>query len=115
MAARRASQALNLIAGLLVCLPASLGAAESDTLALHGKALLQDKCARCHAVGSTGESSLTQAPPLRDIYARFSPRELQVRFSEGLASRHKDMPQIQFSDEDTNAILTYLYALAIRK
>jgi hypothetical protein len=52
---------------------------------------------------------------MRDIYVRFSPRELQAELSEGLVSRHRETPQIDFSDEDVDAILAYLYALAVKK
>jgi hypothetical protein len=52
---------------------------------------------------------------MRDIYARFAPRELQAELMEGMVSRHKQMPQIDFSEEDAHAILAYLYALAARK
>jgi hypothetical protein len=52
---------------------------------------------------------------MRDIYARFAPRELQAELQEGMVSRHKEMPQIDFSDEDVTAIMWYLYALAIKK
>jgi hypothetical protein len=62
-----------------------------------------------------GESPLKEAPPMRDIYARFNPRELQAELSEGMVSKHRQMPQIEFSDEDVYAILTYLYALAGKK
>ena len=48
---------------------------------------------------------------MRDIYGRFNPRELQAELSEGKVSKHKDMPQISFSDEDVYAILRYLYAI----
>jgi mono/diheme cytochrome c family protein len=105
---------LGLVALILAHAPGTLHAAPSNVSA-RGKAILQDKCGRCHAVEATGRSPLAQAPPFRNIYARHSPRDLQERFSEGLASRHKDMPQIPFSDEDVHAILTYLYTLAIGK
>jgi hypothetical protein len=52
---------------------------------------------------------------MRDIYVRFHPRELQAELSQGMVSKHKEMPQIEFSDEDVAAILAYLYTLAIRK
>ena len=107
---RFASQALGL--SLLLCLPATLQADDQST---RGKTILQEKCGRCHAIEAVGESPLKQAPPMRDIYARFNPRELQEELSEGKGSKHKEMPQIQFSDEDVYAILTYLYALAVRK
>ncbi len=52
---------------------------------------------------------------MRDIYLRYAPRELQQELKEGLVSKHKEMPQIQFSQEDADAILWYLYDLAKHK
>ena len=77
--------------------------------------MLQEKCGRCHAVEQIGESPLKTAPPMRDIYLRYAPRELQQELKEGLVSKHKEMPQIQFSQEDADAILWYLYDLAKHK
>jgi mono/diheme cytochrome c family protein len=110
-----AFQARFLVAGLLLCLPASSEAADSSKLATRGKVILQENCGRCHAIEAVGESPLKEAPPMRNIYARFAPRELQAELSEGMVSKHKEMPQIEFSDEDVNAILAYLYALAVGK
>ena len=111
MSLRFASQVLGLTAGLLLCLPATLDAAKLSKLATRGKVILQEKCSRCHALEAVGESPLKQAAPMRDIYGRFNPRELQAELSEGKVSKHRDMPQIVFSDEDAYAILTYLYAI----
>jgi cytochrome c len=110
-----AHQARLLIVGLLVCLSATANAATSSQLRSRGKALLQENCGRCHAIGAVGSSPLRQAPPMRNIYARFAPLELQAELREGMVSRHRAMPQIDFSDEDVDAILAYLYALAVRK
>jgi mono/diheme cytochrome c family protein len=108
-------QARMLIAGLLVCLSASADAGDSGELSRRGKVILQQNCGRCHAIEAVGESPLKQAPPMRDIYPRFDPRELQAELREGMVSRHRAMPQIDFSDEDVDAILAYLYALAVKK
>jgi mono/diheme cytochrome c family protein len=105
------SQAFGLSIGLLLCLPTTLDAAEFSGAAIRGKAILQEKCGRCHAVEAAGDSPLKQAPPMREIYGRFNPRELQAELSEGKVSRHKEMPQIAFADEDVYAILVYLYAI----
>jgi len=35
--------------------------------------------------------------------------------ARALVSRHREMPQIDFSDEDVDAIMAYLYALAARE
>ena len=115
MVPRFAPQALLLIVGLLVCLSAASNAATSSQLRSKGKALLQENCGRCHAVGAVGRSPLKGATPMRNIYAKFAPRELQAELTEGMVSRHRTMPQIEFSDEDVDAILAYLYALAVRK
>jgi acyl-CoA thioesterase-1 len=73
-----------------------------------GKALLEKNCARCHSITATGASPLAKAPPLRDVYRRFPIQELESGFAEGMGSRHRDMPQIQFSTEQVSAILNYL-------
>ncbi len=113
--ARFVAQAVSLSTGLLLCLPTHFEAADLSKLAKQGKMILQEKCGRCHAIEAVGESPLKEAPPMRDIYARFNPRELQAELSEGMVSKHRQMPQIEFSDEDVYAILTYLYALAAKK
>ena len=113
MVPRFAHQAL--IVGLLVSWSAASYAATTAELRSRGKALLQENCSRCHAIGARGKSPLEGAPPMRTIYARFAPRELQAELREGMVSRHRAMPQIDFSDEDTDAILAYLYALAVKK
>jgi len=110
-----AQQTRILIVGFFLCSPATLEAADSSQLSNRGKAILQQNCGRCHAVEAAGDSPLKQAPPMRDIYARFAPRELQAELKQGMVSKHRAMPQIDFSDEDVDAILAYLYALAIRK
>jgi mono/diheme cytochrome c family protein len=104
-----------ILAAALLCLPTGSDAAKRGPLAARGKAILQEKCARCHAVGASGASPLKGAPPMREIYARFLPRELQAELAEGMVSRHREMPQIEFSDTDVHAIMTYLYALAVKK
>jgi mono/diheme cytochrome c family protein len=110
-----AHQARSVIAGLLLCWSATSDAADSSQLRIKGRLLLQENCGRCHAIEAAGESPLKQATPMRDIYARFAPRELQAELREGMVSKHRAMPQIDFSDPDVDAILAYLYALAIKK
>lgn len=104
-----------LVAGLLICSAANADAAGSGQLRSRGKVILEKNCGSCHAIKAIGASPLAQAPPMRDIYTRFAPRELQAELREGMVSKHRAMPQIDFSDEDVDAILAYLYALALKK
>jgi len=87
-------------------------AARAADRSAQGKAILQEHCARCHAIESVGSSPLASAPPMRYIYGRYATRELQEELSEGMVSKHKAMPQMSFSDEDVASILAYLYDLS---
>ena len=93
-------------------LTGATGAFASGTGApIDGKAILENNCSRCHSIAATGESPLPKAPPLREIYLRYSIEQLEEGFAEGMGSKHRDMPQIQFSSEQVAAILTYLGSL----
>ena len=83
-------------------------AADSSGAAIDGKAILEQHCSRCHSIEATGASPLQKAPPLRDIYLSYPIEQLEGGFAEGMGSKHRDMPQIQFSTEQVAAILTYL-------
>lgn len=83
-------------------------AADNSGSALDGKMILSKNCSRCHAIEATGESPLKGAPPLREIYLRYPIEQLEYGFAEGMGSKHREMPQIQFSAEDVSAILSYL-------
>ena len=111
----RALHACVLAAGLLLSGPSISDAADTGKLATRGKAIHEEKRGGCHAIEAVGDSPLKGAPPMRDVYSRYAPRELQAELLEGKGSRHKEMPQIQFSEEDVDAILAYLYALAVGK
>jgi cytochrome c len=79
-----------------------------DRTVVYGASLLQYYCARCHSIGATGNSPLKKAPPLREVYLKYPIQQLESGFAEGMGSRHQDMPQIQFSTEQVDAILDYL-------
>jgi cytochrome c len=92
----------------LLTVGASGARAANELRAADGKAILEKHCGRCHALEATGASPLPQAPPLRQVYLSFPIQELEAGLAEGMGSRHKDMPQIQFSTEQVAAILAYL-------
>jgi mono/diheme cytochrome c family protein len=95
----------NAICCLALLIFGASGALAAATDATEGKALLEKTCGRCHA---TGKSPLSQAPPLREVYLKYPIDQLEEGFAEGMGSRHRDMPQIQFSDDQVAAILNYL-------
>ena len=103
------------VIGALLSFTAVPAVADSGSLAKRGKAILAEKCGRCHAIDATGQSPLKHAPPMRDIYIRHGAPAMQVELAEGMVSKHKEMPQIDFSDEDVDAILSHLYAISNAK
>ena len=96
---------------LLAISAANTIAAEDAGSGIDTKAVLQKNCARCHSIEATGDSPLKGAPPLREVYLKYPIEMLQFDLAEGFGSRHRDMPQIQFSDEQIDAILNYLAGL----
>lgn len=83
-------------------------ATDNDRTLLYGASLLQYYCARCHSIGAMGNSPLKKAPPLREVYLKYPIQQLESGFAEGMGSRHLEMPQIQFSTDQVDAILDYL-------
>jgi len=93
----------------LVMIGTGDGARAADApSAADGKAILEKHCGRCHSLAATGDSPLQKAPPLRQIYLSYPIEQLEGGFAEGMGSKHRDMPQIQFSSEQVAAILSYL-------
>jgi len=76
-----------------------------------GEGLLTSNCARCHAVGRTGNSTHPQAPPFRTLGQRYPIEVLAEALAEGLSSGHPDMPEFRFEIDDVNAILAYLESI----
>lgn len=77
----------------------------------YGLRLVQKNCTRCHAIGETGESPHKFAPPFREAAKNYSYEELLDGFMEGLAVRHKDMPEWEMTEEQAEAVTTYIMSL----
>jgi cytochrome c len=101
----RLCDALGCVA--LLSLGVSGAWAAGDTASNDGKTILEANCGRCHAIEAKGDSPLPKAPPLREVYLKYPIDQLEQGFAEGMGSKHRDMPQIQFSDDQVAAILDY--------
>lgn len=76
-----------------------------------GRALAQDKCSACHAVGASGTSPHPAAPSFGMIGKKYSTaglgRELEAIATVG----HYEMPRIPISPEDRVDIIAYIESL----
>lgn len=103
----------KLLAGCLLAWTALAGAAaaQQTQLEARGQEIVQRNCARCHAVGRTGESPRPEAPPLRTLSRSFPVTDLEEALVEGIRSGGPIMPEFEFSPEDAHALVIYLQSI----
>jgi len=85
-----------------------VSAAQAQDPIRHGRALLKEYCARCHAVGKIGKSRHQSAPPFRTLGRSFDLDQFPRRLERGISSDHPDMPEFKFSEDDARAVSAYL-------
>jgi cytochrome c len=99
-------------AALALCVGAALPAHAADAeLVARGHAIVENKCARCHAVGPAGESKHPQAPPFRTLHRKYDVTLLAEAFAEGIVTGHPDMPAFTFSPPEIGALIAYIKSL----
>jgi cytochrome c len=81
---------------------------EDPSLEKRGEALLATNCSRCHAIGRTGASPHSAAPPFRTLSSRYPIEGLAEALAEGLSVGHSDMPEFVFEPDEIAGILAYL-------
>lgn len=98
--------------GALLFAAVTFPAAAQDQGVAAGLALMEKNCARCHAIGRTGTSPRTEAPPFRDLSRRYPIESLAEALAEGIITGHNDMPEFRFAPHEISAILAYLNSIA---
>ncbi len=70
-------------------------------------------CARCHAVGLTGESPLPEAPPFRTFSQLWPLESLDEALAEGIMVGHPrfEMPVFEFSVNEVADLMAYLESI----
>jgi mono/diheme cytochrome c family protein len=102
---------LTLGAGLLAGLCCSPAQAVQKDLTARGEVLVSENCARCHAIGKTGDSPHKDAPPFRILSQKYPVTDLAESLAEGIVSGHPDMPIFVFSPHDVEAVIQYLESI----
>jgi mono/diheme cytochrome c family protein len=99
------------LAALALFLLATPAAADDVAVAL-GKALAQQNCTTCHAIGTDDKSPIADAPPFRDIAVRYDLFDLEDSLNEGVATDHPLMPNWQMTPEQAHALASFIMSLA---
>jgi mono/diheme cytochrome c family protein len=87
-------------------------ATAADTPRERGRAIAEAKCARCHAIGTKGESPIALAPPFRVLPQRYPIENLAEALAEGIVVGHPMMPEFRFDPPEIDALLTYIDSLS---
>lgn len=99
--------AFIVVCTVLLASPAIAG----ETGIARGRVLVETNCARCHAVGQTGESTHPEAPPFRTLSQRYPIDALEEAFAEGIFTGHPDMPDFQAEPEQIADIIAYIESI----
>ena len=78
-----------------------------------GEVLVRENCARCHAVGLTGDSPNPAAPPFRTLSSKYPIGNLAEALAEGIVSGHPEMPIFVFGPHAVDAIIAYLESIQV--
>jgi cytochrome c len=95
---------------ILLLLVSITAEAQADRAAERGRVLAQTICARCHAIGPSGYSPLSEAPPFRVLHERYRIEDIEEALAEGIKTTHP-MPEFQLSPPEINDLLAYLKSL----
>ncbi len=77
----------------------------------HGKRLVEENCAKCHATGKTGDSTHKDAPPFRSLSLLYPIDALEEAFVEGIETGHPDMPMFTATPIQISHILDYIASI----
>lgn len=92
-------------------LPGALVRADDFRQIDYGRKLVDENCARCHAVTSTDKSSHPDAPPFRTLSERYPIEDLAEALAEGISTGHPDMPEFVAAPEQVDAIIAYIRSI----
>ncbi len=102
----RAPSCALFLTGLSLAFAAS--ATADEALAERGRIIADTYCSDCHATGSSGESPLAEAPPMRTFHERWPVDHLAEALAEGIMVGHEDMPEFRMTTSEIDAFLAYL-------
>lgn len=76
-----------------------------------GQALAEANCSTCHAIGASGPSPYSPAPPFRTLNAKYDVEGLAEAFAEGIEVGHRgarQMPEFQLTPAQIDDLIAYL-------
>lgn len=73
-----------------------------------GRLYAEANCAKCHAIGESGEGIHPEAPNFRKLSQFYPVEVLEEAFAEGIVTGHPDMPEFEIDPVKINELLVYI-------
>ena len=86
-------------------------ASQSEKAVSEGRELAQTHCARCHAVGTGGQSPNPKAPEFRLMQQRHPILALREPLTRGIAAPHDEMPKFALGEGQVDNLVAYINTL----
>jgi len=102
---------MTLLSGSVTGQSQTLKTAMTEPDVQRGLSFAKHNCARCHAIGRYGTSSLNDAPPFRDLKQRYPLEDLYESFSEGIMTGHPSMPVWRLEPDQIHDLIEYMKTL----
>jgi cytochrome c len=77
----------------------------------HGKRVLETNCAKCHAISAEGNSPHPDAPLFRELMQFYPVDAIEEAFSQGIETRHPDMPIFKMTELQIADVIVYLQSI----
>jgi mono/diheme cytochrome c family protein len=106
-----------LLLALLALAPTAVLAGADRAAIARARAIAQENCGRCHAVGRSGASPNPKSPPFRYLAKRYPLSNLEEALGEGIVVGHEglEMPQFRLDAAQIAALLGYLASIQRKK
>jgi mono/diheme cytochrome c family protein len=83
-----------------------------------GRAIAENMCSRCHAIGATGQSPYPGAQPFRNLGQRWTHDQLSTALRGGIIAEHDRvetrLPPMKLTDGQIEAFHAYLKSIATK-
>jgi mono/diheme cytochrome c family protein len=76
-----------------------------------GRAIAEAECAKCHAIGKSGASPNSAAPPFRTLSSKWPIEDLEEALAEGLSVGHSEMPEFIFEEREIGDLIAFLLSV----
>ncbi|HEY2756556.1 MAG TPA: cytochrome c [Pseudolabrys sp.] len=102
---------MRCLVSLVLVVAATSASAQSQSPMRRGRAVVQEFCSPCHAVGKSRRSPHVGAPPFRTFSRSFDLDQFAQHLERGISSNHPDMPEFKFSEQDARDVSAYLRSI----